>query len=325
MEGGRGAGEEYVHGPAGCPPAAAPGSLLAPHSPAVMSRLAVLLALALLAPAARAQAVTYQYDGGSGSQNIGPPSTFNPDMLWGNYYLRQAGGEVVTSVTVAFGTTFPSRANPVTVWVLSDDDGDGDPRNARAVARATVPGPIPASTTPVTVQVPPALVGAGFFVGVSVELIGGQDRPARLDPRAPSGNAWVFYADSIAAVIDDLAAAPYGQRIAPTSAGAFLVRATGVAAATASDPTPAAASGLTAVPNPVRGTASLRYTLAEPGDVVVTVVDALGRTVATLAQGPQAAGEQDVSWDARAAAPGVYAARVETARGVTAARVVVVR
>lgn len=288
-----------------------------------MTRSAALLALVLLGTAAHAQ-VTYQYDGGSGSQNIGPPSTFDPDMLWGNYYPRQAGGEAITSVTVAFGTTFPSHASPVTVWVLSDDDGDGDPRNAREVARAVLPGPI-VGTTPITVPVGFALVGPGFFVGASVELLGGQDRPARLDPRAPSGNAWIFYADSIAAVIDDLASAPYGQRITPPFAGAFLVRATGVPAATASETAPETAYGLTAVPNPVRGTTSLRYTLSEPGGVVVTVVDALGRTVATLVRGAQSAGEQAVTWDAQAAAPGVYAARVETARGTSATRVVVTR
>ncbi len=292
--------------------------------PDSMLRLAPLLALILLAAAAHAQTVTYQYDRGTGSQNIGPPSTFDPDMLWGNYYLRQAGGEAITSVTVAFGNTFPSRANPVTVWVLTDDDGDGDPRNAREVARAILPGPI-VGTTPITVPIPPTLVGPGFFVGASVELLGGQDRPARLDPNAPADNSWIFYADSIAAVIDDLASAPYGQRINPPFPGAFLVRATGIPGGLAGEPGPDAPSGLVAVPNPVHGTTSLRYTLTEPGDVVVTVVDALGRTVATLARGAQSAGEQSVVWDARAVAPGVYAARIETARGTSTARVVVMR
>ncbi len=286
--------------------------------------LRATLALLLLAAAADAQTVTYQYDSGTGSQNIGPPSTFDPDMLWGNYYLTQPGGEAITSVTVAFGNTFPSRANPITVWVLSDADGDGDPRNAVSVARAILPGPV-VGTTPITVPIPPTLVGSGFFVGASVKLLGGQDRPARLDPNAPPNNAWIFYADSIAAVIDSLGTAPYGARINPPFPGAFLVRATGMPAAVATEPTPSASADLTAFPNPVRGTATLRYVLPEAGTVTVTVVDALGRTVAALVRGRQSAGDQTVTWDARDAAPGVYAVRLEAAGRATTARLVVVR
>lgn len=286
--------------------------------------LRATLALFLLTAAADAQTVIYQYDGGTGSQNIGPPSTFDPDMLWGNYYYTQPGGNAITSVTVAFGTTFPSRANPVTVWVLSDDDGDGDPRNAREVARAVLPGPI-VGTTPITVPVGFALVGPGFFVGASVELLGGQDRPARLDPNAPSGNAWIFYADSIAAVIDDLAAAPYGQRVDPPFPGAFLVRATGVMGGLADEPAPGAEAALAAFPNPIRGATSLRYTLAEAGPVTLTVVDALGRSVATLVRGDEAAGDHSATWDARGAAPGVYAVHLQGARMTATARLVVVR
>ncbi len=283
------------------------------------------LALLLLAAAADAQTVTYQYDRGTGSQNIGPPSTFDPDMLWGNYYLRQPGGEAITSVTVAFGNTFPSRANPVTIWVLSDADGDGDPRNAVSVASALLPGPI-VGTTPITVPIPPTLVGAGFFVGASVELLGGQDRPARLDAGASSlVNSWIFYADSIAAVIDSLGTAPYGARINPPFPGAFLVRATGIPAAVATEPSPAPTVALAAFPNPVRGVSTLRYTLPEAGLVSVTVVDALGRNVAALVRGEQAAGDHAVTWDARGAAPGVYAVRLESAYRVATARLVVVR
>ena len=290
-----------------------------------MLRLALLALVLAPASVASAQPVVYQYDGGSGSQNIGPPSTFNPDMLWGNYYLTQPGGEAITEVSVAFGNTFPSRANPVTVWVLSDADGDGDPRNARSVARALVPGPIPAGTAVITVPVGYAPVGAGFFVGVSVELLGGQDRPARLDPNAPSGQSWVFYADSIAAVIDNLAAAPYGQRITPPFAGAFLVRARGIPRVVATEPGAEAAGTLQASPNPVRDATAIRFALGAAGPVTLTVVDALGRTVATLAAGERAAGEHAVRWDARGVPPGLYAARLTAGATAETLRLVVAR
>ncbi|HEX9950920.1 MAG TPA: FlgD immunoglobulin-like domain containing protein [Rubricoccaceae bacterium] len=289
-----------------------------------MHRLALLALVLAAAPVASAQSVVYQYDGGSGSQNIGPPSTFDPDMLWGNYYLTQAGGEAITEVSVAFGNTFPSRANPITVWVLSDADGDGDPRNARSVARATLPGPI-VGTDIITVPVGYAPVGAGFFVGVSVELLGGQDRPARLDPNAPSGQSWVFYADSIAAVIDDLAAAPYGQRITPPFAGAFLVRARGIPRGLAGETGAEVAGTLRALPNPVQGATEIRFALPEGGPITLTVVDALGRTVAVLATGERAAGEHAVRWDASGVPPGLYSARLTADATAETLHLVVVR
>ena len=54
-------------------------------------------------------AVEHAYDDGDGDTNQGPPSTFDPDMLWGNYFLAAPGGEVVTRISVAFGPTFPRR------------------------------------------------------------------------------------------------------------------------------------------------------------------------------------------------------------------------
>jgi 1,4-alpha-glucan branching enzyme len=68
-------------------------------------------------------------------------------------------------------------------------------------------------------------------------------------------------------------------------------------------------------PNPAPGAARFAFTLARAGHVRVTVHDALGRTVATVQDGPLGAGAQQVSWDgatdrgARAPA-GVYFARV---------------
>lgn len=60
-------------------------------------------------------------------------------------------------------------------------------------------------------------------------------------------------------------------------------------------------------PNPAAGRVALPYRLADTGAVRLTVVDALGRTVATLADGVRAAGEHMAEFDARRLAPGVYA------------------
>ena len=60
-------------------------------------------------------------------------------------------------------------------------------------------------------------------------------------------------------------------------------------------------------PNPASASVALPYRVAAAGPVRLTVVDALGRTVATLADGVRAAGEHTASLDARRLAPGVYA------------------
>ncbi len=60
-------------------------------------------------------------------------------------------------------------------------------------------------------------------------------------------------------------------------------------------------------PNPARAHVTLPYRLAAAGHVRLTVVDALGRTVATLADGVQPAGEHTAAFDTRRLAPGVYA------------------
>jgi hypothetical protein len=175
--------------------------------------------------------IVYRYDDGDGDTNLGPPSSFSPDMLWGNYYLTQTGGEVITRISVAFGPTFPSLANgPVTFWLLDDPDMDMDPRNATALIH--VQGtPDVVNDAFFSVEIPPTRVSGAFFVGASAKLAGGQDRPARVDTDAPGDKSWFFYAPEIADVIDNLASAPYSTRMDNAAAvlypGAFMIRATG--------------------------------------------------------------------------------------------------
>lgn len=186
--------------------------------------------------AASTAPVEYAYDDGDATAdggNIGPPSSFSPDMLWGNYYPVQPGGEFITRISVAFGPTFPSlsAANPVTFWLLQDDDADGDPTNAHAVA--SVQGvPDVFNDNFFSVDIPPTWVHGAIFVGASAKLAGGQDRPARIDGAGPQDTSWFFYAPDIPTVINDLASAPYAVRmdVAPVARrGTFMVRAQGQA------------------------------------------------------------------------------------------------
>ena len=85
-------------------------------------------------------------------------------------------------------------------------------------------------------------------------------------------------------------------------------------------------------PNPSRGRVTVPLSLGREGDVRVRVLDALGRTVAVLLNGPLPAGAHTLTWDGGAGlASGVYVVRLDGGegegddRGVTVRRVLVVR
>jgi hypothetical protein len=224
-------------------------------------------------PRSDADPVAYQYDTGSGNINVGPPSTFDPDMLWGNYYLTQPGGEVITHISVAFGPTFPSLGDgPVTFWLLDDPDMDLDPRNATALTSVQATPDVFGNNF-YTVEIPPTQVSGAFFVGASAQLMGGQDAPARLDTTPPGDKSWFFYADDISEVINDLASAPFGTSMDDPEYvpffGAFMVRAYGIPAGSGKLVfNPTIATGLT-VTTDAGTTASGSFTITNEGSAAV--------------------------------------------------------
>jgi serine protease AprX len=78
-------------------------------------------------------------------------------------------------------------------------------------------------------------------------------------------------------------------------------------------------------PNPVRASATLRFSLPEATRVRLAIYDAMGREVARLADGEQAAGAHTVLLDARTLAAGTYVSRLEAGGRVQTQRLVVVR
>ncbi len=67
------------------------------------------------------------------------------------------------------------------------------------------------------------------------------------------------------------------------------------------------------VPNPVRRTARIGYTLARSGPVTLEVFNSLGQTVAVLVDQEQASGEHAVEFDASGLSSGVYFYRLRSA------------
>lgn len=109
----------------------------------------------------------------------------------------------------------------------------------------------------------------------------------------------------------------------PESAGRVYVF--GFPHPVASAPEPAVASlSLWVSPNPSAGAAHVALTLAAPSTVRVAVVDALGRTVAVVHDGPLSAGRHRLALPA-GLAPGVYAVVAESDGGRASGRWVVAR
>ncbi|MEF8939742.1 MAG: T9SS type A sorting domain-containing protein [Salinivenus sp.] len=78
-------------------------------------------------------------------------------------------------------------------------------------------------------------------------------------------------------------------------------------------------------PNPFARRTTLRYTLPRAADVHLSVYDALGRRVATLAEGRQPAGRKERVFDAGRLPSGLYLVRLQADDHVVTRRVTVVR
>lgn len=83
-------------------------------------------------------------------------------------------------------------------------------------------------------------------------------------------------------------------------------------------------------PNPMRGSATVRFAVAMRGPVDVAVYDAAGRRVRALETGVSAAGRHEVTWDARddrghGVAAGLYFVRVRAGAASDSRRIVVAR
>ncbi len=88
------------------------------------------------------------------------------------------------------------------------------------------------------------------------------------------------------------------------------------------EPAAPGAFALSAAPNPFQSTSAVTLVLDEAGAARVSVVDALGRRVAVLHDGPLSAGPHAFRLDGGALAPGVYIVRAEGARGASSVRVI---
>ncbi len=80
-----------------------------------------------------------------------------------------------------------------------------------------------------------------------------------------------------------------------------------------------------AYPNPFRASTTLRYAVAEAGEVSLAVYDVLGREVAVLAEGAVEAGVYEATFDASALPSGVYVWRLAAGAEVQTGRFLLAR
>ena len=114
--------------------------------------------------------------------------------------------------------------------------------------------------------------------------------------------------------------------IGPYSVNTFTV-ALGAVNPVSNEPTPdaLAVTLLPTRPNPVRERTTIGYRLPAAGPVRLDVLDVLGRRVATLVDGPQRAGDHEVTYDASGLGAGVYLYRIQAGAAVASRWMTVVR
>lgn len=78
-------------------------------------------------------------------------------------------------------------------------------------------------------------------------------------------------------------------------------------------------------PNPFNPSTTVRYQLPQGAWIVLTVVDLLGRRVATPVEGERSAGSYSTVWNASAVPSGIYFCRLETAGRTTVRRMQLVK
>lgn len=110
---------------------------------------------------------------------------------------------------------------------------------------------------------------------------------------------------------------PLGLPLPGASVAVHIDAATGVAET--NTPTPAVS------PNPFSDHTTIRYTLGHPAHVTLTVMDELGRTVATVVDGYQQAGTYSPVVEAAGLKNGCYFYRLITGESTTVGKIVVFR
>ncbi len=175
---------------------------------------------------------------------------------------------------------------------------------------------------------PMALIGRAYVFSSTGALL------ATLEPPVVDPDGVQYFGYGIAALDDldgdglpEVGVGAFGENLlgSPPTAGRAYVFST--SRSTPTEPAPAASEplALRTGPNPTRGGVAVSFALPEPGLVRLDVLDALGRTVAVLADGARPAGEQTVRAALEGLPAGAYFIRLQAGAQTATARLTVVR
>lgn len=146
----------------------------------------------------------YTLDDGVGENNIGLNGA-NSSIAWLNRFTVSGGNSTITDIRIAFGTNNPAVGGtpfngvPVTAYLWSDPNNDGNPSDA--VVLASSAGVTANSLTDIfnVFTIPATNVGpngTNFFVGAiltQANLVGAGPGsfPSRQDATATQGRSWI--------------------------------------------------------------------------------------------------------------------------------------
>jgi len=146
---------------------------------------------------------TYALDDGSLEATLGAG---NPaDVAWLNHFVVEPGMEEIAYVGIVHANDV-GEGLPVTVYLWSDPDGDGNPADAEVLAavETTVANPGVAVFNEVFIgdtYVGPA--GTSFFVGAIFRDVLGFSHPITRDTNNPRGESWLAIQSHPGSVIPD--------------------------------------------------------------------------------------------------------------------------
>ena len=165
----------------------------------------------------------YTLDDGTTENTIG--LTTEADLAWLNHFVIEANGESLEGVRVAYGNV--AAGTPVTVYIWTDPNGDGNPADAQVLAAVATTVQNPNTDILNLVEFPETYVGppgTSFFVGALIHHQEGE-LPAPLDQNSDQGESWLA-GDGGGVDPNDLAAAGlFGTTGSFGFPGNWLVRA----------------------------------------------------------------------------------------------------
>jgi hypothetical protein len=144
--------------------------------------------------------LVYFYDDGTEEDAVGFGGSSGNGLAYANQFTALAGANQIIDIKVAFGVTSVLNGLPVTAYLWSDPNQDGNPADAQVIAQVSgvISGAVDAEPNPsptfVTFTIPPTTIPVGqkFFAGFAIQNAPAS-YPCGLDETSPLHKSWIGY------------------------------------------------------------------------------------------------------------------------------------